>query len=204
LSDYQEKIHELIAAGHFLFERNWVPATSGNISVRLDDAFVGITVSGKHKGRLQDEDIMRVDLQGVPVASGKKPSAETLLHTTLYQRFPDVLSVLHTHSVNATLLSRRYGQEVMLEDFELLKAFKGIDTHESRVVIPVFDNDQDIRRLSGRVNEWLDQHEDTAGYLIRGHGLYTWGDSIGDALRHVEAFEFLFECRLKELSLGAL
>jgi methylthioribulose-1-phosphate dehydratase len=44
-------------------------------------------------------------------------------------------------------------------------------------------------------------HPDCVGYLIRGHGLYTWGPRMADALRHVEAFEFLFECELKTRSL---
>ena len=136
MSEEQEQIKALIGAGKFLYERNWVPATSGNFSLRLSSDLAGITVSGKHKGRLSTDDIMQIDLEGLPVGNNKKPSAETLLHTTLYKRFPGVGSVLHTHSINATILSRRYGQEMILEDFELLKAFRGIETHESRIVVP--------------------------------------------------------------------
>lgn len=63
--------------------------------------------------------------------------------------------------------------------------------------MPIFDNDQDIARLAGKVQQWLDTHPDCVGYLIRGHGLYTWGPQMSDALRQIEAFEFLFDCELK-------
>ena len=106
--------------------------------------------------------------------------------------------MLHTHSVNATVLSRLTpGDSIEFEDYELQKAFSGVSTHESTVLVPIFDNDQDIERLAAKVQPWLEAHPDCVGYLIRGHGLYTWGARMSDALRQIEAFEFLFECELK-------
>jgi methylthioribulose-1-phosphate dehydratase len=173
-----------------------VPATSGNFSARLSDGTIAVTVSGKHKGHLQLDDIMLVDAEGQSL-DGKKPSAETLLHTSIYRRFPEARAVLHPHSVNATLASRIFGQEIVLEDYELLKAFSGIDTHETRIVIPVFANDQNIARLAGEVERYLDRHGAIHAYVIAGHGFYTWGGSVAEALRHLEALEFLFECELR-------
>ena len=89
------------------------------------------------------------------------------------------------------------GDSIEFEDYELQKAFSGVSTHESRVLVPIFDNDQDIARLAAKVQPWLEAHPDCVGYLIRGHGLYTWGARMSDALRQIEAFEFLFECELK-------
>ena len=89
------------------------------------------------------------------------------------------------------------GDAVVLEDYELQKAFSGVCTHEGQIMVPIFDNDQDISRLAARVAPWLVAHPDCPGYLIRGHGLYTWGVQMSDALRQIEAFEFLFECELK-------
>jgi methylthioribulose-1-phosphate dehydratase len=86
---------------------------------------------------------------------------------------------------------------LLFENYELQKAFSGVSTHESQVCVPIFDNDQDIARLARKVQPWLEAHPDCVGYLIRGHGLYTWGARMSDALRQVEAFEFLFECELK-------
>ncbi len=195
-SDFQAKAAGLIEAGRFFFRRGWVPATSSNFSARLDGEQAAVTRSGAHKGRLAGDDIMRVDLAGNSLEAGKRPSAETLLHTTLYGRDPAVGCVLHTHSVNATVLSRLSGDVLEFSDYELQKAFSGVTTHAGRLQVPVFENDQDIPRLAARVLAWLEHHPETYGYLIAGHGLYTWGAGIADAVRHVEAFEFLLECEL--------
>jgi methylthioribulose-1-phosphate dehydratase len=187
---------ELVAAGKFIDGRGWVPATSGNFSARLLDGRIAITVSGRHKGHLVREDIMLVDAEGLSL-DGKKPSAETLLHTSLYRRFPRVGSVLHPHSPSATLISRLCGNQLVLEDYELLKALEGIETHATRIVVPIFSNDQNIPRLAAEVGNYLDRHGDIHGYIIAGHGFYTWGSTVKDALRHVEAFEFLFDLEVR-------
>jgi len=189
---------QIIEAGRFLYGRGWSPATSSNYSARLSADQALLTVSGRHKGQLGENDVLATDLAGNSLEPGKKPSAETLLHTQLYAWRADIGAVLHTHSVNATVLSRLTpGDRLLLEDYELQKAFSGVTTHESRVTVPIFDNDQDIARLAGKVQLWLETHPDCVGYLIRGHGLYTWGPQMSDALRQIEAFEFLFDCELK-------
>ena len=188
----------IIDAGRFLYGRGWSPATSSNYAARLSSAEALLTVSGKHKGQLTPDDLLAVDMDGRSLEDGKKPSAETLLHTQLYRWRPEIGAVLHTHSVNATVLSRLcLSDSLVFADYELQKAFSGVATHESQVTVPIFDNDQDIERLASRVQPWLDRHPDCVGYLIRGHGLYTWGAQMRDALRQIEAFEFLFECELK-------
>lgn len=194
----EQLAQEIIDAGRFLYGRGWSPATSSNYSARLSSTEALLTVSGKHKGQLGVDDVLATDLAGNSLEPGKKPSAETLLHTQLYSWRPQIGAVLHTHSVNATVLSRLTpGTVIEFEDYELQKAFSGVSTHESRVRVPIFDNDQDIARLAAKVQPWLEAHPDCVGYLIRGHGLYTWGARMSDALRQIEAFEFLFECELK-------
>lgn len=197
----QNAAHQLIAAGAFMHGCGWVPATSGNFSARLDDGTIAITVSGRHKGQLTPDDIMRVDMDGNSL-DGRRPSAETLLHTTLYQRYPDTHSVLHPHSLGAMLVSRLFAGKLEIRGYELLKALNGITTHESAVDIPIFENSQDIAALSTEVLDYLDVHGDIYGYIIAHHGFYTWGRSVEEALRHVEALEFLFnlEARLKGVS----
>ncbi len=188
----------IIDAGRFLYDRGWSPATSSNYSARLNSSELLLTVSGKHKGQLTPDELLAVDMSGQCLEPDKKPSAETLLHTQLYRWKPEIGAVLHTHSVNATVLSRVcLSDSLVFADYELQKAFSGIVTHESQVLVPIFDNDQDIGRLASRVQPWLEEHPDCVGYLIRGHGLYTWGTRMSDALRQIEAFEFLFECELK-------
>ncbi|WP_439861733.1 methylthioribulose 1-phosphate dehydratase [Pseudomonas sp. MBLB4136] len=194
----EQLAQQIIDAGRFLYGRGWSPATSSNYSARLSASEALLTVSGKHKGELGPDDVLATDMQGRSLEAGKKPSAETLLHTQLYNWKPEIGAVLHTHSVNATVLSRLcLSESLVFADYELQKAFSGVTSHESQVEVPIFDNDQDIARLAAKVQPWLDAHPDCVGYLIRGHGLYTWGARMSDALRQIEAFEFLFECELK-------
>ncbi len=202
MDSFEDAVAALIAVGRQAYAHGWVPATSGNFSTRVGEDEVAVTVSGSHKGRLTREDVMRVDLQGRPLED-KRPSAETALHVQLYRRDPGVHAVLHTHSVNATVLSRLVGGVLVLEELEVLKAFAGVDTHQSRLHIPVFANDQDMGRLSRQVDDYLAAHDAVPGYLIAGHGLYTWGASLAEALRHLEAFEFLFQCELAMRRMGA-
>lgn len=187
--------------------RGFSPATSSNYSARLDADHAVITQSGRDKGALTAHDFMVVDLHGQPATSGK-PSAETLLHTLMYQREPGIGCVLHTHSPRGVVLSQlQRGKKLVLEGWELQKAFSGVETHASTIRVPIFDNDQDMQRLALRVDAALDkqQRDDQAraqpvhcfGFLLRGHGLYAWGSDIDSAARHVEAFEYLFGCELE-------
>ncbi len=189
-------VRELAAAG-------WTPATSSNFSRRLDDRHAAITVSGRDKGRLAEDDIMVVDFDGLAVGSDRRPSAETLLHTQLYRRFPDIGCVLHTHSPVQTIASRLYAGagHIRLEGYELLKAFSGNSTHEAAISVPVFANTQDMNVLAAQVDALLDTGP-MWGYLIDGHGLYAWGGDMAEARRHLEAFEFLFHCELELRKLG--
>lgn len=192
----------LIAAGRLFHARGWVPATAGNFSIRLDTKTLAVTTSGRHKGELTKNDFMRVDLQGRALDKNKRSSAETLLHCQLYRHAARTGAVLHTHSPASTVLSRKH-DSIRLEGYELLKIFEGIDTHETAVEIPVFENDQDIGRLSRVVDAHMRTGRAAHAYLIRGHGLYAWGRTVDEARHRVEALEFLFECELSERLLKA-
>lgn len=200
MKDWGTAVKEIVEAGRFLDSKGWVPATSGNISVRLDEERIAITASGRHKGRLTEKDILLVDREGNSLVDGK-PSAETLLHVLIYRLYPEVNAVVHTHSPNATLISRLVRDKVELEDYELLKAFPEIETHEVKIVVPVFENDQNMRSLSLKVESYLKENDDVFGFLIGSHGLYTWGKDMESALIHAEAYEFLFECEIKMMSI---
>ncbi len=189
---------EIIVNVRELSQRGWTPATSSNFSRRIDAGHVAITVSGRDKGRLTEADIMVVDLDGQPVATQHRPSAETLLHTQLYKRYPEIGCVLHTHSQTQTVASRLYAGQghVHLEGYELLKAFAGTTTHDTALDLPVYPNTQDMPTLAAQVDATLDR-QDLWGYLIDGHGLYAWGRDMAEARRHLEAFEFLLGCELE-------
>lgn len=197
------------AAGRRLDRFGWVPATAGNLSVRLPDgARIAITRSGIHKGFLGPDGVMLVDLDGAALDPSLRPSAETALHCGIYRRFPGAGAVLHGHSIPATVLSRRAGDAVRLEGYELLKAFPGLATHAAAVDLPVLDNDQDVPRLQAAVEaRWRSAQDGGAagvvpGYLIRGHGAYVWADGMDAALARLEALEFMLSCELESGGAG--
>jgi methylthioribulose-1-phosphate dehydratase len=196
---------QIVAAGSKLYQAGFAPANSGNYSMRLDDGNIAITVSGADKGQLTEEDIILINPTGEVLHSSKKSSAETLLHTSLYELFPEAGAVLHTHSSSATVLSCWHKSQscIFLADYELQKIFPKIETHESTVAIPLFPNTQDMKALSNQVKKTLPHYENVPAYLIVGHGLYTWGKTMQDALRYIEALEFLFQCELELLKINS-
>lgn len=194
----------IIRAGRRMDARGWVPATAGNLSVRLGADHAAVTCSGNHKGFLQPGDVMPVSLDGTPLGPGR-PSAETALHLQLYRLFPAVGAVLHGHSVAATVLSRLGEDEaairfVRFRGDEVQKIFPGQTTHEATVELPVVANDQDIPRLAAAIAPRL--HAETPGYLIQGHGVYVWGADMDVALARLEGLEFLLACELERRRLS--
>lgn len=193
-----EAIEAIRAAGRRMDLRGWVPATAGNISVRLADGRIAITRSGFHKGFIPEDGVMAVDLAGRADEAHLRPSAETGLHCGIYRRFPSAGAALHGHSVPATVLSREAGPAITLAGYELLKAFPGLPTHEAAIRLPVLDNDQDIPRLQSRVTQvWNADPMAPPGYVIRGHGVYVWAEDMPGALLRLEALEFMLACELE-------
>lgn len=186
----------LIAAGAYFHRRGWVPATGGNFSARLGSDVVMVTGSGVHKGELQDDDFLDVNLAGEVLSAGR-PSYETALHLQVYRRMPQAGAVLHVHSVADTVLSRA-ADTISLCGYELLKTLPGAPDPVSRVEVPVFENDQDIARLSESVDRYMRVQPLLPAYLIAGHGLYAWGADVPQARHRVEALEFMFDCELQQ------
>ncbi|TVP64348.1 MAG: methylthioribulose 1-phosphate dehydratase [Leptolyngbya sp. LCM1.Bin17] len=203
--DFPALAQALVDAGQCLAGQGWAPATSGNYSARLADNQIAITVSGRPKGRLTTDDIMVVDGAGQPVTPGQRSSAETPLHTSVYQQFPAVGAVLHTHSVDCVALSRWYQRQgknsLILTNYELLKALPGITSHAVEVVIPIVANSQDMTALADEVLTQLAHVPYPVGYMIAGHGLYSWAATVPQALVATEALEVLVSCALWETRL---
>lgn len=202
--DWQNRqILALAGIASDLAHRGWCPATGGNFSVNLGDNLYGITASGIDKTNLQTEDFLVVDCQGAVISGNKQPSAETLLHTALYNLDESIAAVLHVHTVADTVLSMCCQDDYLaFEGYEMQKALRGIKTHEARVTLHILDNNQDISLLSQILASQWQQKTFNYGFLVRGHGLYAWGNSLPEAKRHLEGIEFLLNCELQKKLIG--
>ena len=192
----QDAADQLTAVGRRFHARGWVLGTSGNFSVVTcrDPLRLSITASSVDKGALEPSQIIDVD-DACSVHGGYgNPSAETLLHFEIVRR-RGAGAVLHTHSVWGTLLSDSHGLDggVTIEGYEMLKGLDGVRTHEHREWVPIVANDQDMTRLARVVGSALDRDRAAHAILLQRHGLYTWGTTLADAVRHIEILEFLFE-----------
>jgi len=128
------------------------------------------------------------------VGGGGRPSAETSLHLAVV-RARGAGAVLHTHSPWSTLLSDAHSGAggLAIEGYEMLKGLDGVSTHEHREWLPILPNTQDWEGEAANVEAMLRAQPEAHGFLIRRHGLYTWGRDLGEAARHLEVLEFLLE-----------
>ena len=207
LANLEPQIDQLRMTGAMFYTRGWSVGTSSNYSVVLnaDPLELLVTASGKDKGRLARTDFVRVAADGQPAAPNQlKSSAETLLHVVVASARP-AGAILHTHSPWATELTQLYGDRggIDFEGYEMLKGLEGIKTHEHRFRFEIFENTQDVSMLADQVRRRLTDADNPLqhGFLIRGHGLYTWGQDVDEARRHVEVLEFLLECKARRIQL---
>jgi methylthioribulose-1-phosphate dehydratase len=186
----------LAEIGQDFYRRGWVLGTSGNFSTVINRAPVRllITASGMYKGRLTPEQFVQIDDEARVVAGAGRPSDEAHLHLTLV-RERGAQAVLHTHSVWSTILSEAFAADggIRIAGYEMLKGLSGVRTHDHEEWLPILENAQDIPALAVKLEDGLRTHPDAHGFLLRGHGLYTWGQTISEAHRHVEILEFLLE-----------
>ena len=195
--NFEQAAGLLAEVGERFDARNWVLGTSGNFSVVLgrDPLRLAMTRSGMAKGRLDLDAIVEIDGDGTVVRpAGARPSAEALLHVEIV-RARGAGAVLHTHSIWSTILSNRHASAggLGIAGYEMLKGLEGISTHEQEEWIPILENDQDMTRLAGRLRQVLAEHAACHAFLLRRHGMYTWGQTLPQAVRHVEIVEFLLE-----------
>lgn len=192
---------ELLDTIAFFNKKGWSPATSTNYSVRSEEPNnIIISRSGVDKSKFSENDLILIDLNGEILSpfnrSGVKSSAETEIHTYIYSKYSDVNCVLHTHSVLGTVLSREYQKqkEIIFEGFEIQKGLEGNKTHELKSLLPIVPNSQEMKEILENMQVHFTDNPQIHGFLIAGHGLYTWGKDIATAKRHIETYEFLFEC----------
>lgn len=190
-----------IARGFYL--RGWLVGTSGNLSavVNREPLRLAMSPSGVDKGELLTEQILMIDEDARVVSEhAAKPSDECPLHLRIVKEV-GAGAVVHTHSIWNTILSDLYSAEggIAIEGYEMLKGLQGVSTHQHSEWLPIIENSQDMLALADSIGDTLRKHKDAHGFLLRRHGLYSWGNDLPQAKRHVEIFEFLLEAVARTL-----
>src|SRR5689334_21069274 len=177
--------------------RGWLLGTSGNLSavVQREPLMIAMSPSGVDKGELRPDQVLSIDENARIVGQdGGKPSDESLLHIGIVKE-RGAGAVLHTHSIWNTILSDVYAADggIKIEGYEMLKGLQGVRTHEHAEWLPIVENSQDMPALAETIGATLEKHQSAHGFLLRRHGLYSWGEDLAQAKRHIEILEFLLE-----------
>lgn len=201
---FESLAKKLMITGQDFYRRGWVLGTSGNFSAKVpdeDNLQICITASGTSKGNLDETNFLEIDDNADVLQGFGTPSAETLLHLTIYRLIPSTASILHTHSVWGTILSDVFitSGAIDIQGYEMLKGLSGVTTHRHRETVPLIENSQDYIALASVIENVIRENPGIHGIYLRRHGLYTWGRSIPEARRHIEVFEFLFEVLARQM-----
>ncbi|MEA5621829.1 methylthioribulose 1-phosphate dehydratase [Nostoc sp. UHCC 0251] len=185
--------------------KDWATGTGGNFSAVLnrDPLTLLMAPSGVDKGLIQPADLIEVDAKGKVIQGNGRASAETYLHLAIIEKM-GAGAVLHTHSIFSTLLSEHFCPQgkLTISGYEMLKGLEGIITHEEIINIPILPNSQNMHQLQHDIRSLLHDKPCFYGLCLSGHGLYTWGDTLFQARRHLEILEFLFELTYRKLTLA--
>ena len=179
-----------------LHDKGHSPGTSTNYSFKDSSNQIWVTRSGIDKSEIREEDFILLDENGnvADVYKEIKPSAETDIHTVLYNLFPDAKVVLHSHSVfPIALTALMKGNHLSFSGYEMQKGLSGIVTHDGIVEIPILDNSQDMSFFKHELT-YRKMELNQGIFMIRKHGFYAWGKDLFEAKRHLESFDYLCQC----------
>ena len=121
----------------------------------------------------------------------------------IYRERAHARAILHVHTIWNTLAVGQVRGDwvcVLCTVTNLLKGLSGVTTHEHTERVPIIENTQEYASLAEELERCAyASNADAHGVLLSRHGLYTWGESVAEARRHLEALEFLFEVEGRRL-----
>lgn len=184
---------EIVKVGKHLYLKDFLPGTSGNISVRINEDSFLITPSGFNKGSMKYEDVLLVDMEGnkLEAYTAGKPSSEIKMHILAYKKRKDVGAVVHTHPPFCT-------------------AFASSRTPLNIPVLPeaiiILGDVQLVEYSTPSTSEVPDRLEPylegNNTFLLSNHGAMTLGRNLEEASHRMETLEFFARVILLTRLLG--
>ena len=185
---------QLCTLGRWIAQRQWLPAGSGLFSVRTSEHSALFTAPDKDKNELSPADLFSYDW-----TSQNQSDTAIAIHQFLYQQSPQHKVILQTHGLQATVFSRLIkADQHLFVGYELQNVVAVSEPQRSCCPLAILDpqaTELTLQELHQRFERGTLAH----AFLIRGHGLYVWGDTIDNAKRHLEAWQFLIGCELERI-----
>lgn len=191
---------QLCSVGRWIAQKNWLPATGGNLSIRATEHSCLVT-GNKDNGEFSPQDLCEISWRDGDLRSSSGSAAEAALHVALYQLFPHCKVVLHSHSLSSTVFSRLIRADgYPVSGYEMQKGIAGCTNAEQALQLVILDNAPQVPQLAAQLRQRAGELQ--SAVLVRGHGLYVWGDTLEQAKRQLESWEFLIACELERLKIA--
>ena len=189
---FQQEREAVCRVGKLLYERGYVAANDGNISVKVGEDRLLITPSGVSKGRMTPEMLLVTDLDGNVLEGDRHPSSEGKMHLEVYRGRPDVSAVVHAHPPVATAFAVcRRGLETPYLS-ELVAGLGQVPCTTSFAMLSTEEVPESVR-------PYLEDHN---ALLLANHGALAWGGDLWEAFDRLETVEHTAKIALNARLLG--
>ncbi len=188
---YEREREELAKICRLLYERNLVSATDGNVSMRVSEAHILLTPSGKNKGFVEAGDMLAVDFAGNVIEGSGKASKEYPMHRAVYAGRSDVNAVVHTHPVYATafaMAGKNIPDNYLIETRMMLK----------KVALAPYAT-PGTAEMAQAIAPYI---EEVNAVLLQNHGAVTWGKDLMDAFNKMEVLESVAKTIIHSRAVG--
>jgi L-fuculose-phosphate aldolase len=188
----QQLMREIVRFSKWLYRLGFMPGTSGNLSVRLDDERLLATPTGVSKYLLRSADLVIVDLEGRQLAGPRRVTSEIGMHLAIYCQRADIQAVIHSHPPVATgfACAGRALDEMFCQEAVMTLGSVPLASYATTGTDEVADS----------LIPFIHGHE---AILLANHGAVTYGRSLPDAFTKMETLEHLAQIRLVTHQLGS-
>jgi methylthioribulose-1-phosphate dehydratase len=198
---YRELVCELCK---HCYDLGWASGTGGGMSLK-EEGRIYMAPSGVQKERLRPEDIFILDEKG-GVLEAPGQGATLSQCAPLFMRAYTLRgagAVLHSHSLNAMLVTQLFDKKFRIQGMEMQKGLQGYGAFDT-LEVPIIENTAQERDLADSLAKAIADNPKAQGVLVRNHGIYVWGKDWKQAKTQAECYDYLFEaaCRMKQLGIA--
>jgi len=185
-----------------LYRQGWASGTGGGISIK-EGGRIYMAPSGVQKERLLPEDIFVLNAEGtIETEPGRgiqlSQCAPLFMHA---YKLRNAGAVLHSHSINANLVTQLFKKSFRIQGMEMQKGLEGYGAFDT-LEVPIIENTAREADLADSLGQAIRDNPKTHAVLVRNHGVYIWGRDWKQAKTQAECYDYLFETALRMKELG--